>query len=316
MVLNRRLLLGLTSALTMAACTPRVSNSFNTDPKDVRHIVGGTVVSTTDPLSKSIVGLYIKNRVTQEIETCTGSLLPNNLVVTAAHCVSDLDGARDVVVIFSTNIDLKSFTLAQTRRVDNKVIGGWWGAKDHESLNTGDIALLHYQVTTPKGYVPATLVSDIRALSDGMQVVIAGYGATKVTKKPIDVNTYPDLIGAIQQGSVICENSIDLINCAEISMEGNGPLRQTKVTISEAVYSNSEFSVNQSRGSGSCHGDSGGPAYVVRSGRNYLVGLTSRTINDTFSDCSHQAVYTSIPFYTNWLKAAANKLLGPVTQTK
>lgn len=300
----------------MTACTPRISNSFNTDNHEIDHIVGGTVVSSADPLSKSIVGLYIKNRVTQEIETCTGSLLPNNLVLTAAHCVSDLDGAVDVVVIFAPNIDLKSFVLSQTRRVDNKVVARWWGAKDHETVDTGDIALLHYQGTTPKGYVPATVLTDPGTLSDGMQVVLAGYGTTKVTKKPIDVNSFPDLIGAIQQGIVICENSIDLKNCFEISLEGRGPLRQTKVTISEAVYSTSEFSVNQNRGSGSCHGDSGGPAYVVRGGRYYLVGVTSRTINDTFSDCSHQAVYTSLPFYANWLKAATNKLLNIVTQTK
>lgn len=300
----------------MAACTPRIDNSFNTEHQDADHIVGGTVVSSTDPLSKSIVGIYIKNRVTQDIETCTGSLLPNNLVITAAHCVSDLNGAVDAVVIFSANIDLKGFTISQARRVDNKVIAKWWGAKDHETVNTGDIALLHYVGATPKGYVPATLLSDESVLSDGAQVVLAGYGATKVIKKPIDVNTYADLIGAIQNGDVICENSVELKNCVEVSMEGNGPLRQTKVTISEAVYSTSEFSVNQNRGSGSCHGDSGGPAYIVRGGRYYLVGITSRTINDTFSDCSHQAVYTSIPFYANWLKAATNKLLGVVAATK
>jgi len=293
----------------MAACTPRVDNSFNTDTKDTNQIIGGTLVKDSDALAKSLVGLYIKNRETGSEEYCTGALLTQNLVVTAAHCASDLDGKVDIYVIFKTNIE--KYSKQDVRAVDLKVIARTWGTKTKaDDVNTGDIALLHYKGSTPAGFVSSTLMSDDRSLTSGSKLTVAGYGASQVNKRPIDVNTYPDIIGAIQEGRVLCENNIELKNCFEITIKGDGDLRQATVTVKELIYSISELSVNQTHGSGVCHGDSGGPAYALRGGRYYLVGITSRTLNDPFTECNQQAVFTSIPYYLNWLKAAGASLIA------
>ena len=313
MVLKRRLLIGITSVLTMAACTPRIDNSFNANNKDTNHIVGGTLVKSSDAVAKSIVGLYVKNLQTGSIETCTGSLLTNNMVVTAAHCASDLDGKVDIFVIFTTTVEDSKFAKKDVRKVDLKAVVKTWGTKlKPDDVNTGDVALLHYKGSTPSGYVSAVLAYDDSYLTQGDELVVAGYGATKVIKTPIDVNIYPDLIGKLQEGTVACENNIELKNCYEISMEGNGQLRKTTVTIADPIYSLSEISVNQDRGTGFCHGDSGGPAYVMRGNRYYLVGILSRTINDPFSECTHQAVFTSVPYYLRWLNQAGEMLLAEV----
>jgi len=51
-----------------------------------------------------------------------------------------------------------------------------------------------------------------------------------------------------------------------------------------------------------CKGDSGGPAYVAdESGKFFLVGMTSRGLN---YQCGHGAVYTFLPFYTDWINGA------------
>jgi secreted trypsin-like serine protease len=70
-----------------------------------------------------------------------------------------------------------------------------------------------------------------------------------------------------------------------------------------------EMIMDQTHGSGACHGDSGGPAFV-KSGRTIsLAGLTNRGYPDRApDDCAHQVVYTKVPSYQRWIRASEKKL--------
>jgi secreted trypsin-like serine protease len=153
------------------------------------------------------------------------------------------------------------------RIVDVFAISNYWAARNSEKFNTGDIALIHFQGTVPEGFKPAKMLRDKKILKNGLDVTLAGFG--------------------ISNG---------------VSGEGAGVLRQTSVKISDARYSASEVLLDQTHGTGSCHGDSGGPAYVEINGEYVLWGVTSRGVNDTNNDCSQSVAYTSTVYYSPWIQ--------------
>ncbi len=76
----------------------------------------------------------------------------------------------------------------------------------------------------------------------------------------------------------------------------------------------SEASLDQRRGTGACHGDSGGPAYLALEGGYALWGVTSRGLNDPNDDCSQFAIYTKAMPYANWIVKAKRFLDTPTQQ--
>jgi secreted trypsin-like serine protease len=250
---SKLLMAGILSSLVLAACAPKGETSQDLANGD--SIIGGTEVAETDKILQSIVAVYDKTAK----QLCTGSLLENNVVVTAAHCI----GNGEMYVFFGTSLG----PTVPRRIVDVFAISNYWAARNSEKFNTGDIALIHFQGTVPEGFKPAKMLRDKKILKNGLDVTLAGFG--------------------ISNG---------------VSGEGAGVLRQTSVKISDARYSASEVLLDQTHGTGSCHGDSGGPAYVEINGEYVLWGVTSRGVNDTNNDCSQSVAYTSTVYYSPWIQ--------------
>lgn len=309
MGLNKSLLVGFLSTLSFAACSPNKaanSSEIQTSSTDNSAIIAGTLVGAQEAISKSIVGIYSSHEGEQGVAICTGSLLPGNLVLTAAHCVDQY-----MTIVFATDMD--NATDAQVRQVDKGAVSPYWASRQNADKDHGDIALLHFQGTVPAGFTPATMLTDASVLKNGAQVILAGFGANKVVQTPIDTKTYPDLIAAIQAGEVVCDDPMKLTNCAKVDMQGAGVLRKTTVTIADSKYAQSEILLNQTTGTGACHGDSGGPAYVSVKGKLYLWGVTSRGEKDPRNDCSQYSVYTTALFHKTWLNLTAKKLTSSLT---
>ncbi|WP_413558828.1 S1 family peptidase [Bdellovibrio sp. HCB209] len=304
---NRSLLfLAISSALT--ACTQAVTPVISKKIKSDAAIIGGKEVQENDTISKSVVGLLIQNNNTGEVEVCSGTLLKDNLILTAAHCVFDPENGLSISVIFDRVIDPSGkATTTELRTVTRSAIPAWWGAEDHLDTDTGDIALLQFTGDIPKGYSPVTALASEDDIANGKEVVIAGYGVNKVTKTAIDVNTYPDLIGSIQSGQVVCQDSVRLLNCSEVKLEGAGVLRKASALVKNTRFSSSEIEVAPKSGI-TCHGDSGGPAFIVKNNKLYLWGVANRSANNRISDCSVNSVYANVAFFRQWLNLAASKL--------
>lgn len=273
MKLNRLALAGIVSSLALVGCTPQTMNSAQIDTTG-DGIIGGSEVQTGDRIQESIVAIYDSLGG----QLCTGSLLPNNLVLTAAHCIGPVTEA--MYIFFDTKLAQKSYSL----QVDKVEVSPYWQYRQEEDFDTGDIALLHFVGKVPAGYKPATFVSNSNkyALKKGAKVILAGYG--------------------ISNG---------------VTHEGAGILRVTNVKIDDPRFSTSEIKLNQTLGQGACHGDSGGPAYIEINNKYYLWGVTSRGVDDAANDCSKYSAYTNALFYKAWLNKAANKLLSnPIQQEK
>ncbi|WP_413576025.1 S1 family peptidase [Bdellovibrio sp. HCB290] len=288
---------------TLSGCTPLQSPLISVN-KSEPAIIGGKNVTAKDLASKSVVGLLIENKHTGDQEVCSGTLLKGNLILTAAHCVADSENVT-VTVIFNNVMNGNSKTVS--RKGLATAVTAWWGNESHLEIETGDIALVKFEGSAPNSYVPVTNLLTDDDLYDNQNVIIAGFGANRITTKQIDVNTYPDLIGAIQSGQVVCQDNMKLEKCVEIKMDGTGTLRQANSKIVDSRYSNSEIEISSDNGA-TCHGDSGGPGFVLKNGQLYLWGVANRSANSKVTDCSVNSIYANVSFFREWLNLAAGKL--------
>lgn len=298
----------IASLLTLAACSNNTAPVLSAD--NSTGIIGGQPVTPNSELHSSIVGIY-------DAEVggiCTGSLLPNNIVLTAAHCVGPNPSKMFVIFYANMNELFESNDQNQIKqyiRIVQKAVvhEGWnFGNKNKASQKQSeqsqdtwnDIALLKFKGTIPAGFKPATLLSDISALKANASVTLAGYGVDKMQVTEVNPKDYPNLDESVKKGEIIC--SADRSVCAKIESSGSGLLRTTKVNIS-SVTSN-EVILDQTHGTGACNGDSGGPAYIEANGQLLLWGITSRGS----LGCDTDAIYTNALTYLDWIKKQVTAL--------
>jgi secreted trypsin-like serine protease len=261
----------LLAGLGLAACAPtgKVLKSvdgqiLNIAESSPFNIINGKDVEPTDEFGASIAGIYnLENN-----SLCTGSLIADSYVLTAAHCVGH--DPRNLRVFFGKSLD----TIVAINKVSAAVIPNIYGERFKEQNDWGDIAVLKIEGNLPTGYKPIQMLPT-DSLQEGQDTVIAGYGLSDGVKK-----------------------------------EGSGFLRKTSVAIANPKHGISEASLDQRNGTGACHGDSGGPAYLLTESGYALWGVTSRGLNDPEDHCSQFAVYTNAVAYRDFITQARMKLLG------
>lgn len=261
--------------LLLGACSPFDKNTIQSSKVDLLdlskntpfYIINGQDVDPAkDSFSQSIVALYNM----EEESLCTGSILDEHYIVTAAHCMSK--DPRNIVVLFGTSIDDAYKNRLFIRASDGiahenfaKLMEKAVKTNQVPDYDWGDIALVEIDQDLPPNYQPMN-VSDVDPSLTHQKTLLAGYG---------------------------------LYDGAQAT--GSGLLRKTIVNIDNTNYSKTEVSLNQTQGSGACHGDSGGPAYLQTENGYLLWGVTSRGLKDPKNDCSQYAVYTRIMAYKSWI---------------
>lgn len=259
--------------LSVIACSPQNSGKNAADTGlniQGQGIIGGITIPKENILAKSVVAVY--DPFTKSL--CTGSLLRNNLVLTAAHCIPK--EASQLFIIFTADIpNAKTAADLEIRRVDKAEASTYWEKSEGLGKDQGDIALIHYVGETPTGFKPATMLTNSKLLVKDAPVILTGYGISDGVQKV-----------------------------------GSGVLRATYVSIADPAYGTSEITLDQRSGRGACHGDSGGPAYVYNKTNNtyHLWGITSRGLDDDDDDCSKLVIYTNISAHSAWIKAASKRL--------
>ncbi len=280
----------------LASC---VQNSTQQDPKIKNSsIMNGSVVKAGAPIAASIVAVYN----TSYNSICTGTLISDNVVVTAAHCAPEK--ASHVKIVFSNNANLminareqdvlKEFVLKAT---DFRVSNTWDPNNETVEHNTGDIALIKFRGVIPNGYKVAPILEDDTYINRGDKIIIAGYGVDYVdATKEINPTKYKNLDKAVTNGEVFCADKVKgkYINCYEVEKTGDGILRQSAAPLK--YFLETEFHLNE-RDSGTCNGDSGGPAFVKLNNEYFLLGVTSRGSEL----CDDVGVYTNAVYYKEWI---------------
>ena len=192
---------------------------------------------------------------------CSGTLVAPNVVVTAAHCLENVQ-MQWVQVFFGDDVTGN---------------GNYRGVSEMQSHTTfnggsmqGDIGLIRLSSNAPSGVTPIPPLPASLGLTSadvGTNVDFSGFGVTEFNSDGVKLHVQAPIGFVCSQGTT-CQGYI-------------------------APYG---FQYAQSNG-GPCSGDSGGPAFVQRVGTEYLAGVTS--YGDP--NCTQYGVSTMVDPYTSWI---------------
>lgn len=278
-------------ALFAVSCGNSNLDTNNTVKKG--SIMHGSVVRSDDAIKNHIVAVI-------DVEkggVCTGTIIASNIVVTAAHCAPEKP--KDLVIVFA----LDAYSMLGTREEDYKQAfirtvthfqykDGYDPENETVDVDTDDIAILKFKGDLPEGYAPAPFLADKKELGIGKSVTVAGFGVDTVVTTKINPKKYPNFEEALAYGEVICNDN--LTYCIKIESSGEGILRKGRAPI--ASKSAKEVILDE-RKSGTCSGDSGGPAFIFKDNKYYLFGVTSRG----GALCDDVGVYTNALEYIDWI---------------
>jgi secreted trypsin-like serine protease len=267
-------ILTLLILLSLAACAERTAvqqgEILNPNSED-RGIVGGTSVA---PLSKDAERtVLIIGKVKNKSSLCTGTMIADDVVLTAAHCVTD---PKTIKIVFGTDpthtgavkiTKLKSF-VKHKKYNPNDVV-------------RHDIALIQIENQKPANYKIARLPWDAPQAQSIFKITtpfkVMGYG----TNSGFPVKNKGDL-------------------------RGSGSLRTTELSIAKFSPTQDVFYADQTKGHAVCSGDSGGPAFIDD---ETVVGIVSYNVTDDPGNpeladddvCNYQSVFTNVIQYKNWI---------------
>lgn len=281
----KKLSILLLSSLIAVGCSNKNQQDNLAKSKSQNSIINGTPVAADDKLAKSVVGLLAKRGYWAS--NCTGSVLNQKFILTAAHCLASASDVHNLLINFS----LKSLTFEKQSnpltRVENpetvltvrkvksfKIHPEWARTGNH------DLAVILLEDVIPTDAIPVTLLPD--------QFINKSENKTTFDQNQVQVH----LIGF----GVVSEN----------------PPTQPDVllrTTVPAVFDSQFVVTDQTKGSGGCNGDSGGPAFFDFDGVTYQVGVTHGPHGNSMS-CHEQGEWMNPGLDKEFLEAAQAELLA------
>ena len=238
------------------------------------RIVGGTEVTSESEYPWVVL---LSNSASPSGFFCGGSLISDEWVVTAAHCVADLNGSN--VYAFVGEFDQSTIDI--TPNLISRVIVH---AAYNDVTSDNDIALLRLStpevVITPVSLITPELATTLEAVADDLvsDITVIGWGDTK---DPVS-NTYPTVLREVDMPYV--SNTV----C-------NLPLH-----LGGQVTANMMCAGLPEGGVDSCQGDSGGPLLYLDNGSWYLSGIVSWGYG--CAEPNKYGVYTRVENYLGWIE--------------
>ena len=260
--------------LCLLLTSPLVASAqFLDDPNDSmsgmieKAVIGGELVTSDSRVAKTTVSLVIDSSET--INFCSGTLITKDLVLTAAHCLTNLDKPWDSTLSVTGTVNGKEKITG-----DNWVVHPQYQRTSGYSFfntkspyrNMHDLALVKLNQPVSSAAVITELPDREIAIGTAMEVLVAGFG--RIGPK---TSSNGDLYFAWTTGTFTT-----LGDDHQIEMTGVQP----------------------------CHGDSGGPVFQADANHLVLLGVTSHGDPQCVSFGSATAVDIHLP----WIRESAQKL--------
>jgi len=263
-----RIRIAATAFLVFVSCVVGAqASAHSVNPR----VVGG--VGASGSLYRAVVRIQ-----TASNQLCTGSLISDQWVLTAGHCI---EGRAEIFGGSTTVSGLK-------------FLGGATGIRHPDYLDTGalvrmDVGLYRLDTKTTLGSnVPALAsVGDAWAWAAGTQVSLAGWGRT-----------------------VAGGGAATVLQTATLAVLGDADCAE-RDRVEGIVFEASSAMCINAAGASACEGDSGGPSYAVLGASVVQVGVTSYGIDG----CAKHAVQAWVPGVVTWIRSVTKLPLGGAANT-
>jgi len=265
-------------AAALLACLPAISCQQIDGPAPAadrapawaqghRPIVNGT--ADTAPAHAAVVVLSVG------MGMCSGTLVAPRIVLTAAHCVRGV-AARYIRVGFGD--DAESDSTVWVRASDAKA-----HPRFSEETLANDIGIIRLGAAPPEGVVPIPALPPELAMSAG-----------DVGRTVLDFSGFGETEAGATGTKLHVTDTADLV-CGD----GRGCPMKGETTPPDVIC-------YDQRPGGPCSGDSGGPAFVVRDGAEYVAGVTS------FGDqqCAYFGCSTKVDAFADFIADFARGSVG------
>ncbi len=271
---------GLFALFLLTACQPqqKESNPFFKAPanESAKGIVNGTRVADKKGISQHIAALLIQRE--SGLEACSSTLLSQNVVLTAGHCVGAVGNDKPAIAASAITVVFSNDAGAAFQNQETSLLRKATKVSLHPSYTSqcplqvapcADLAIVEFEGAAPTGYLPIRW-RDVQAsaYSNLQTLKIAGFGQTSF-QEPLAVALY----------------------------EGDAHVL--------ALVEESAISIDQRFGAGGiCHGDSGGPGYLNTKGEMTLLSVHSKVLNSARENgqCKNRGLLLRLDAYLSWLQ--------------
>jgi trypsin len=267
---------GGVALLVLLACLVVTSTAAAANSKATASVIGGH--DTTIETYPSLV--YIQGVQATAGYACTGTVVAPRVVLTAGHCVEDIE---------SSSI------------VQPQLIGVVSGVSNLEHITDADITPVIQTLAYP-GFNPTELDGDA-----GLLIL-----ATPVTATPIKLATKAEP-GLLRPGRKLkiagwgidefgTEHAPNQLHAATVPIDKASNCQQGTMLFDPFYSPNGQFCTLDSENHQVifCHGDSGGPAIANAGGTPVEVGIIS--LNDGVCNPKSPAVYTRADQVSTWVQ--------------
>ena len=163
----------LTSLFFWVVVTMGLSMGCSRTPYSQTKIVGGK------PLEEGNPGLYSEVALLHyDAQKCSATVIAEDLVVTAAHCVKGISDPSTLKIYFGETVQDKETHLLR----DVSAFQSFRNDGDYEGLF--DIAWIRFSGALPEGFRPIEVLGDPRGLVAGESVLLVGHGRNDVEGLP------------------------------------------------------------------------------------------------------------------------------------
>ncbi len=214
---------------------------------------------------------------------CGGSLIRKDVILTAAHCVTNVF-ASDLSVLIGSKTLSNKYGTGKRIGVEKIVIHEYYNDETIEN----DIALLFLSENSTHEVLPTISADQANKLLPGEPMPVAGWGMLG----PYDRTR----VDQLQQVNI---EYIDQQTCADAY-----PITdKNKVTVVESML----CAGTSEGGKDACPGDSGSPLLINIDGNKVQAGIVSW--GDECGAPGSKGVYTRLSYFTDWIDQHINRYL-------
>jgi len=238
-------------------------------------IIGGTDA----PFGKwpDVAAVYLSDN-SQE---CTATLVAPTLVLTAGHCVIDIEPLRISAVLIGTN--------SLVKKAEGEVITVKQVIEYPSSQTSYDIGLLVLEKPStrePRKIATGWAKLDIK---NGAMANIVGYGAVD-RSGPVLYGGEEEYVNELQEATIAIVDA----DCSEHPADCEA-----------AAMPAGELAAGGPGMPDTCPGDSGGPLYLPTDYGTFLAGVTSRGYEANRYWCSEGGLYVRADKIADWIEKAS-----------